>query len=203
MAVEQQLSLLPITTASSPEPYRPPAPPHRVRGIVRQIPRQLSALPELVSDWEPHVPLLNQPTTLAQRRAEDRLVRQHKPLVLKLLKDEGWRFRYCDRDDLISVGLIGLWKAARRYDPERGYRFSTLARTFILGEWRHHLRDGIWAIAAPAKVRQQGTQARRLLGLGYGEDEVCRQLHLTPQELDDALQATAGLWWLGEREVSR
>ena len=36
-----------------------------------------------------------------------------------------------DRDDLVSWGLLGLLSAARAFDPERGFRFSTLAALAI------------------------------------------------------------------------
>lgn len=36
-----------------------------------------------------------------------------------------------DRDDLVSWGLLGLLSAARAFDPDRGFRFSTLAAMAI------------------------------------------------------------------------
>ena len=36
-----------------------------------------------------------------------------------------------DRDDLVSWGLLGLYSAARAFDPGRGLRFSTLAALAI------------------------------------------------------------------------
>ena len=61
---------------------------------------------------------------------EDELVRQHTPLVVSIA------FTYKpkppnDYDDLISVGMIGLLKAIRAYDPSRGIQFSTLAYRVI------------------------------------------------------------------------
>ena len=49
----------------------------------------------------------------------------------------------CDEelDDLIQIGYIGLLKAARRFDPERGLKFSTYAVPMIAGEIRSQLRD--------------------------------------------------------------
>ena len=46
-----------------------------------------------------------------------------------------------DAEDLIQIGYIGLIKAARRFEPERGLKFSTYAVPMIIGEIRRYLRD--------------------------------------------------------------
>lgn len=43
-------------------------------------------------------------------------------------------------DDYIQEGMIGLWKALKRFDPSRGVQFSTFAVVCILGEVRSHIR---------------------------------------------------------------
>ena len=71
---------------------------------------------------------------------EEELVREHTGLV----KSVALRLSYaCDEelDDLIQIGYIGLLKAARRFDPERGLKFSTYALPMIAGEIRSQLRD--------------------------------------------------------------
>lgn len=71
---------------------------------------------------------------LKQRMAEaegarEALVLHNMPLVLSV----AGRFRYSelDYDDLIQEGVLGLIKAAERYDPKRGTRFGTLAVWWI------------------------------------------------------------------------
>ncbi len=61
------------------------------------------------------------------------LAEQHLPLVGMLVKrfpGEG------NREDLYQQGVIGLMKALRRFDPDRGTAFSTYAAAMILGEMR-------------------------------------------------------------------
>ena len=53
--------------------------------------------------------------------------------------------RYINRgaeyDDLFQIGSIGLYKAAMRFNPDMGYKFSTYAASLITGEIRRYLRD--------------------------------------------------------------
>ena len=61
--------------------------------------------------------------------AREALVLHNMPLVLSV----AGRFRHSDLDydDLIQEGVLGLIKAAERYDPKRGTRFGTLAVWWI------------------------------------------------------------------------
>ena len=52
-----------------------------------------------------------------------------------------FRDRGMDMDDLIQIGTIGLLKAIKSFDLERGTCFSTYAVPMIFGEIRRTLRD--------------------------------------------------------------
>lgn len=43
-------------------------------------------------------------------------------------------------DELVGDGMLGLCRAAQRFDPQRGYRFSTYAWPYIDGFIRHGAR---------------------------------------------------------------
>ena len=45
-----------------------------------------------------------------------------------------------DREDAQTAGLLGLWSAACRFDPAKGFRFSTYATDTIRGFILRHLR---------------------------------------------------------------
>ena len=59
------------------------------------------------------------------------VIKQNMGLVYKVV--QRFNVNPFERDDLIQAGLIGIWKAARRYNPGRGC-FSTYALPFIIGE---------------------------------------------------------------------
>ena len=73
--------------------------------------------------------------------ALDQLVRANQRLLHHVLK----RFSTADEpyEDLLQVANLGLIKAAQRFDPDKGVRFSTYAVPVIEGEVRHHLRDSL------------------------------------------------------------
>lgn len=53
-----------------------------------------------------------------------------------------FRNRGIEYDDLYGAGCMGLVKAAKAFDPERGVKFSTYAVPVILGEIKRLFRDG-------------------------------------------------------------
>ncbi len=71
--------------------------------------------------------------------ALEELVKLNMGLVRKIA------LRFCERgvelEDLIQIGTIGMIKAARGFDCDRGTNFSTYAVPLIFGEIRRHLRD--------------------------------------------------------------
>ena len=71
--------------------------------------------------------------------ATERLICENMGLVRHIaLKFCG---RGCEYEDLVQIGTIGMLKAIRSFDLERGTAFSTYAVPLILGEIRRHLRD--------------------------------------------------------------
>lgn len=70
-------------------------------------------------------------------KAQQKLFNDHIPLLKTIIKQTGsWRARLAglDEDDMFSVGMIGLWRAALTYDKKKGTAFSTLAYKTIKGE---------------------------------------------------------------------
>ena len=71
--------------------------------------------------------------------AESRIVELNAGLVRSIaLKFRGRGIEY---EDLIQIGTIGLVKAVRSFDADRGFAFSTYAVPLIVGEIKRTLRD--------------------------------------------------------------
>ena len=71
--------------------------------------------------------------------AETKLVEWNQGLVTSVAAR--FRGRGADFEDLVQIGSIGLLKAIRSFDLDRGFAFSTYAVPLIIGEIRRFLRD--------------------------------------------------------------
>ncbi len=109
--------------------------------------------------------------TYAESRAPgalDELVRGNQRLLHHILK----RFAYASEpyEDLLQVANLGLIKAAQRYDPQRGVRFSTYATAIVDGELRHHLRDSLllrqprWVKKVYREIQNKSNELMHKLG---------------------------------------
>ncbi len=72
-------------------------------------------------------------------QALEQLVVDNMPLVRSVAAK--FRDRGTEYEDLVQIGTIGMLKAIRSFELERGTAFSTYAVPLIVGEIRKHLRD--------------------------------------------------------------
>ena len=63
------------------------------------------------------------------RAARDRMINANIPLVVSIARQYG--SAHLETEDLIQEGMIGLCTAVERFDPEKGFRFSTYATYWI------------------------------------------------------------------------
>lgn len=125
---------------------------------------------------------------------EEKLIREHTGLV----KSVALRLSYaCDEelDDLIQIGYIGLIKAARRFEPERGLKFSTYAVPMIAGEIRSQLRDrGTVKVSRSLKsdaaaVRRAESDFISRKGISPKLSELSEMTGLSRERISEALMA--------------
>ena len=90
---------------------------------------------------------------------EEKLAREHAGLVKSVALRLSYAFNE-ELDDLIQIGYIGLIKAARRFEPERGLKFSTYAVPMIAGEIRSQLRDK-GAVKVSRSLKSDAAAVRR------------------------------------------
>jgi RNA polymerase sigma-B factor len=81
------------------------------------------------------------------------------------------------KEDLLQLAMIGLIKAARRYDPSRG-PFRPYGRTYANGEITHFLRDNGFLLKVPPTWRELYIRGQRLLGSGVVMTEMLERLGL-------------------------
>ncbi|SEB35519.1 RNA polymerase sigma-B factor [Paramicrobacterium humi] len=87
---------------------------------------------------------------------------------------------YRDIDDLRQVAFLGLVKAARRFDPDRGDDFVSFAVPTITGELKRHLRDKGWMVRPPRRVQELR------LRIAKSSDRLAQQLRRDPLPEDFA-----------------
>lgn len=125
--------------------------------------------------------------------AREALVLHNLPLVLSV----AGRFRNSslDYDDLIQEGILGLLKAADRYDPKRGTRFGTLAVWWIRQSIGRAIANTGRVIRLPVnrgwKVGQLRRLAAQMAQLGGDEpplEEVARAAGVTAQAASELLR---------------
>lgn len=121
-------------------------------------------------------------------------MRSHLPLAHRL----AWHYAGHGEplEDLVQVASLGLVKAARRYDPDRGHAFSTYAHSMITGELKRHLRDRCWAVHVPRHAKERALEVNRMIKAGLerqgGEPspvQLAERLNLSENEVLDALEA--------------
>ena len=121
------------------------------------------------------------------RRARDRMVQSNVRLVFSV----AGRFRISDRDrdDLIQEGIIGLQRAAEKFDPARGYKFSTYAYWWIRqGIQRHQANCRVIKLPTDyGDMLRAVAQCRDRLTLQNGRSpslaEIGADLNLTPDDI--------------------
>ncbi len=68
-------------------------------------------------------------TEIAKREAIEQFVLSNVRLVVKLC--HGYKRKEFDLEDLVGYGILGLYTAARKFEPTLGNRFSSYARYWI------------------------------------------------------------------------
>lgn len=86
------------------------------------------------------------------KEARARLIESNMRLVINIAKT--YRNRSIPLEDLIQEGAIGLMQAAERFNPDKGFRFSTYATHWIRQAIGRAIDNKSKAIRLPAHVSQ-------------------------------------------------
>lgn len=96
-------------------------------------------------------------------------------------------------DDLRQLAVIGLLKAAARFDGTGGRSFRPYARTYANGEITHYLRDHGFAIKVPPSWRDLYASGQKLLREGLPPHGVPERLGVSTErwrEIQEACSIT-------------
>lgn len=115
------------------------------------------------------------------RRARERFIEANLRLVVSIAKHYAWSGMGIP--DLVGEGNIGLIRAAEKFDPGKGFKFSTYATWWVRQSISRAVADRSRAIRVPVHMTERVERARRIFTrLG---DELERDP--TEQEMADAL----------------
>ena len=89
----------------------------------------------------------------------ERVIREFVPVIKSIAHRLAYRLpAHLDADDLISVGIMGLLDALRKYDPTRAAKFKTYAEFRIRGAMLDEIRSMDWV---PRSVHERIDVLRR------------------------------------------
>ena len=66
-----------------------------------------------------------------------------------------------EADDLYQVGALALVHAVERFDPTKGFEFTSFATPTILGEIKKYFRDKQWSLKVPRRMKEIATIVQR------------------------------------------
>jgi RNA polymerase sigma-B factor len=117
--------------------------------------------------------------------------------LMSLARSLALRFAHSGEsiDDLVQVAALGLVKAIDRFDPDRGFAFTSFATPTILGELRRHLRDTAWALRVPRELQERALvvarSATELTGAGGRPPTAAEIADATGLSVEDVVEARA------------
>ena len=120
--------------------------------------------------------------------ARKRLIKKNLRLVVSIAsRYRGYGLPF---EDLIQEGNVGLMKAVEKFDPDRGYRFSSYAIWWIRVAVTRAIADQARTVRLPSHVVDALSRLRRAenelsleLGRDATEEELTERLGIKPEEV--------------------
>ena len=187
---------------------------HVKDGLIKLSPERLGKLQELITNWKMNafneisekesdkkadfeiILMELQKVVTHLQDIQQRLVESNLLLVASVAKQYAFREFPLSFLDLMQEGSIGLMTAIHKFQPEKGYRFSTYATWWIsqairraLDEQSQLIRVPRYVMEARRRIAQVTPDLTKRLGREPELSELAEEINIKKSRLRDILQA--------------
>ena len=153
---------------------------------VRLYLREIGKIPLLTPEEEAD---LAQRIVKGDKKAKDKMVESNMRLVVSIAKRYGGRG--LDFLDLIQEGNTGLLRAVDKFDPDKGFKFSTYATWWVRQAITRAIADQARTIRIPVhmvetinKVLRTSRKLTSELNREPTNEEIAKELDMEPEKID-------------------
>jgi len=100
-------------------------------------------------------------------------------------------------DDLYQVGALALVSAVERFDPDKGFSFSSFATPTILGEIKKYFRDKQWSLKVPRRLKEIASKVQESKDRLYNQyqrmatvEEIAEDTGYTAEQIIEAIESS-------------
>ena len=99
-------------------------------------------------------------------------------------------------DDLYQIGALALVNAVDRFDPGKGFEFSSFATPTILGEIKKYFRDKQWSLKVPRRLKEIAAIVQKSIDQFTHEnhrqptiEEISQDTGFSPEDILEAMES--------------